>query len=78
MALQEGHGKTNETINCCFFFFFSCRIAEKWCDYGGVGSCSEGVLLEGEQGVGKAGAGLEGTGWVVCPAGTWTVLVMML
>ncbi len=28
--------------------FFSCRNAEKWCDYGGV---------EGDQGVGKAGVG---------------------
>lgn len=63
-------GKTNETINFSFFFFF-CRNAEKQCDYGGWKGLKE-LGRQGGGGVGWGGAG------VVCPAGTWTVPVMTL
>lgn len=44
-----------------------CRNAEKQCDYGG---------WKKDQGVGQAVRGAEGR--LACPAGTCTVLVMML
>lgn len=65
MALQEGHEKTNETIN---FSFFPAAMQRN------------GVIMVGGGGDqevwGSRGCGTEG-GWCV-QQGTWMELVMML
>ena len=69
MALQEGHGKTNETINS---FFCGPAALQRNGVIMGWGGGGGGSRSWGQQGVRDGG-----DGWCV-QQGTWMELVMML
>lgn len=62
MALQEGHGKTNETINCCFFFFFPAALQRNGVIMGGWAVAVRGFFWKGNKELGRQGLDWRGRG----------------